>query len=615
MSKAYQSQQAGRGHNNKKGHLKMKSPDRISLAAMSRTNERVLLRGDSTQLDFQHSPTLEELTECLCFSPGDGRIWLNDQRMLMIHASSFGVFRREMIDTLGIDKTRGLLTRTGYVSGTRDAELVRQRWPNADPASIFGAGTQLHGLEGLVKVEPVHFEFDTEKGTYNGEFFWHHSSEDEEHVSAYGIGTDPVCWMELGYAMGYVSGLIGSLVIFREVECRAMGHTKCRVIGKSADQWEDAEEDLRYLNASDPEPSRSRSSAALLPAGAPGGDAVDETRMIGASAAFTAASHSLERVAGTRATVLLTGESGVGKELFATRLHRLSDRHDGPFVAFNCAAIPENLMESELFGVERGAYTGASHSRPGRFERAHGGTLFLDEIATLSLAGQSKLLRALQEQEVERVGGSRAIQVDVRVVAATNVDLRDAVECGDFREDLFYRLNVFPIHLPPLRERRDDIPLLITHFLNHYSQMHGRPVSGMTGKATRALLNYDFPGNIRELQNLIERGVIAAEAGEAVDLPHLFRNEHMPRELLFSVTAGGGLANGDATADLPGGETLLDHLSRLTSGDQPLSIDQLEQRLLHEAVDQAGGNLAEAARRVGLTRAQLAYRLKKGADS
>lgn len=590
----------------------MKAPERISLAAMSRDSDRVLLRGNSKELDFQHSPTLEELTECLSFSPGDGRIWLNDQRMLMLHASSFGVFRREMIDTLGIDRTRGLLTRTGYVSGTRDAELVRQRWPNADPASIFGAGTQLHGLEGLVKVEPVHFEFDTEKGTYEGEFFWHHSSEDEEHVAAYGIGTDPVCWMELGYAMGYVSGLIGSLVIFREVECRAMGHSKCRVIGKSADRWDDIEDDLRYLNASSKTAARSTKATSVALPEVSMGALSEDAKMIGASAAFTAASHALKRVANTRATVLLTGESGVGKELFATHLHQMSDRNAGPFVAFNCAAIPESLMESELFGVERGAFTGANHSRAGRFERAQGGTLFLDEIATLSLAGQSKLLRALQEREVERVGGSRAIPVDVRLVAATNVDLRDAVARGDFREDLFYRLNVFPITLPPLRERRDDIPLLINHFLNHYGQLHGRPVNGMTGKATQALLNYGFPGNIRELQNLIERGVIAAEEGEPVDLPHLFHNEHVPRELLYSVTATGNLTSGET--DRQEEETLLEHLVRLSGSDQPLSFDEVEQRLLREAVERAGGNLAEAARYVGLTRAQLAYRLKKGVN-
>ena len=582
----------------------MTHPGRISLADLSRLDAGVLLRGNSSQLDYQHSPTLEELTECLCFSPGDGRIWLNDQRMLLIHASSLGTLRRELIDTLGIEAARGLLTRTGYVSGTRDAQLVRQRWPDADPASIFGAGTQLHGLEGVVKVEPVHFEFDTEQGRYEGEFLWHHSSEDDEHIAAYGIGTDPACWLELGYAIGYVSGLVGRLVLFREVECRSMGSRQCRVIGKTAELWPDAEEDLRYLNP------QGYTSPAVMSAEqstvvATTAEADNSVKMIGASAAFTAASHALQKVAGTQATVLLTGESGVGKELFATMLHRLSPRSQQPFVAFNCAAIPDNLLESELFGVERGAFTGASHSRAGRFERAHGGTLFLDEIATLSAAGQSKLLRALQEREVERVGGSRAIKVDVRVVAATNEDLRDAVKRGEFREDLFYRLNVFPIPLPPLRERRDDIPLLVSHFFQHYCQLHGRLLRGMTQKATQALLNYDFPGNIRELQNLIERGVIAADEDGLVDIPHLFRNEKIPQSMIFSVNRQGALSNKPQTA----AASLWEQLQQL-AGDE-LSMEQLEQRLLQEAVERANGNLAAAARQLGLSRAQLAYRLQK----
>jgi two-component system, NtrC family, response regulator HydG len=202
--------------------------------------------------------------------------------------------------------------------------------------------------------------------------------------------------------------------------------------------------------------------------------------MVGVSSAFKAACHMLTRVAPTKASVLFTGESGVGKEMFASTLHRISPRAAKPFVAVNCAAIPDALVESELFGVERGAFTGASVSRAGRFERADGGTLFLDEIGTLSLVAQGKLLRALQEGEVERVGGTRTIKVDVRVVAATNVDLRDAVKAGRFREDLFYRLNVYPIHLPPLRERREDIPLLMSHFLHLYGRTHGRKLAGYT---------------------------------------------------------------------------------------------------------------------------------------
>ena len=585
----------------------MTNLQRISLADMAKSNQKILLKGSSRELDGQHAPTVEELTECLFFSPGDGRIWLDDQRMLLIHSSSFGLLRREMIDSLGLDKSRDILTRTGYLSGLRDAELIQKRWPDSDPASIFTAGTHLHGLEGVVKVETIHFEFDTEKGLYDGEFLWHHSSEDEEHIAAYGIGSSPACWMELGYAIGYVSGLVGSLVIFREVECQSMGHSVCRVIGKSAELWGDIREDIRFLNVTANEIENTTQADPKLNEMEPSSPE-DQLRMIGVSAAFTAATHSLKKVAPTNATVLFTGESGVGKELFASMLHKFS-RQTGPFLAFNCAAIPENLMESELFGVEKGAFTGATMSRPGRFERANGGTLFLDEIGNLNLAGQSKLLRALQEREIERVGGISPIKVNVRVIAATNVDLRKAVERGEFREDLFFRLNVFPIHLPPLRERKADIPLLINHFYHHFCALHCKSPSGMTQTARRALFNYAFPGNIRELQNLMERGVISSEEGEPIDLHHLFRNEFIPDEIIYSVNDQGNLSHSKTKTEPT--SSLLEHISQFVGTKDSIDIEMLERNLLQEAVDNAQGNLSEAARRVGLSRPQLAYRLKK----
>ena len=583
--------------------------ERISLAEMSRLGGPFFQH--EGQLSSDQSPTLEELTECLTFSPGDGRIWLNNQRMQLIHSSSIALFRSELIDSFGIQRARGILTRTGYASGSRDAALVRERWPDAELPAIFAAGTKLHALEGVVQVEPVHFEYDSQKGLYEGEFIWRHSSEDEQHITTYGIGTDPSCWMELGYAMGYVSGLVGSLVIFREVECRSLGHSICRVIGKSAELWDDIEEDLQYLNASN---TNIHSSALQSSGPERSADRVSdfessstESQMIGVSAAFTAASHSLKKVAGTQATVLLTGESGVGKELFATSLHHFSQRKEKPFVAFNCAAIPEQLMEAELFGVEKGAYTGATKSRAGRFERAEGGTLFLDEIGTLSLEGQSKLLRALQEKVIERVGGTESIVVNVRIVAATNLDLRKAVESGDFRDDLFYRLNVFPIKLPPLRERRNDIPLLVNHFFQYYCREHQRNLLGITQKATNALLNYDFPGNIRELQNIIERGVIDADEGQAVDLPNLFRNEPIPKSVLYSVNSVGTLSNQNSLST----NEITNQFSKFLANSEGISIDEVQLKILNEVVAEAKGNLSEAARRVGLTRAQLAYRLKK----
>jgi transcriptional regulator with GAF, ATPase, and Fis domain len=585
---------------------KQTNTTRVSLAELSNSQFHSILKGNSTQLNGHSSPSLEELTECLTFSPGDGRIWLNDQRMLLMHSSSFGFLRQELIERLGRDQARRLLSRTGYHSGARDAELVRQRWPDAEPAAIFIAGAQLHGLEGVVKVEPVYFEFDETKGTYTGEFYWHNSCESEEHIASYGIGNEPVCWMELGYAIGYVSGLIGSLVIFREIECKAMGHHKCKIIGKSANLWPEGERELDFLNESANLSAKPELLDIITSANQ---NQQNSSQIIGVSATFTAACHALSKVAKTQATVLFSGESGVGKELFATMLHKMSTRSQQPFIAFNCAAIPDNLLEAELFGVEKGAYTGASNSRPGRFERAHGGTLFLDELGTLSLAGQSKLLRALQEKEIERVGGIQSIKVDVRVIAATNLDLREAVKRGEFREDLFYRLNVFPIALPPLRERREDIPLLFDHFMQHYCKLHNKNLLGITRRASKALLNYDFPGNVRELQNIVERGVISADDDQALDFSHLFRNETIPQELVYSVSKDGELARKREAFGNNSVVSALQQVSQFANGS--FSLDEFERMLLEEAVQLEDGNLSAAARKLGISRAQLAYRLKK----
>ncbi|MDO8778204.1 MAG: XylR N-terminal domain-containing protein, partial [Burkholderiaceae bacterium] len=347
----------------------MPTSPRISLADVARATGTALGNFDAasvakalggfagTRMGGDAHPTIADISECLFFSPGDGRIWLQDQRMVLLHTEALGSLRREMIDSLGQAQARGLLTRAGYVSGARDAQLVRKQWPEADPLAAAIAGTRLHALEGVVKVELVSASYDPDTGSYEGEFLWHNASEDDEHIAAYGIGGSPACWMQVGYATGYVSTLLGHLVVFREINCRSMGDAHCRVVGKSADQWDDVEEDMRYLNAKEfvdtaayarPVPR----AAELPPSDAPAGDA-----MVGASSAFNAACHQLSRVARTTATVLFTGESGVGKEKFASMLHKISPRKDQPFIAVNCAAIPETLIESELFGVERGAYT------------------------------------------------------------------------------------------------------------------------------------------------------------------------------------------------------------------------------------------------------------------
>ncbi|MBI5899993.1 MAG: sigma 54-interacting transcriptional regulator [Rhodocyclales bacterium] len=588
---------------------------KISLAEVSRTTGAMLASGHSRDLDEAARPTLRDLTECLYFSPGDGRVWLNNQRMILLHNAAFGALRRELIDGMGPERARGALTRTGYVSGARDAELVRQQWPDAEPIAVLAAGTRLHAIEGIVKVEPVSIAYDAVRGNYSGEFVWHNSSEADEHIAAYGMATEAVCWMQLGYAIGYVTTLIGKLIVFRETECRAMGAPVCRVIGKPAEEWDNVEEDLRYLNVQDfvDAAGYGRDGIALAPLPAGAEDTDGSRSLVGVSPAFAACCQRLNRVAPTRATVLFIGESGTGKELFAKMLHGIGITKDVPFVSINCAAIPETLVEAELFGVERGAYTGATQSRPGRFERADGGTLFLDEINSLSLVAQGKLLRAVQTGEIERVGDTRMRRVDVRLVAASNIDLREEVRAGRFREDLFFRLNVFPILIPPLRERRDDIPLLLNHFLRHYNQRHGRAVAGFTIRAMRALLNYGFPGNIRELQNLVERGVIAAENGAAIDLAHLFISGEAQDSPLFSVSDGGSLAAEIVRAADEETPDLFRILARVAgqADTDRLSIDAVERALMKLAVERAKGKLSAAARLLGLTRPQLAYRMRK----
>ncbi len=584
--------------------------ERVSLAEAARKTGQIMARGRSEELAAGAPPTLNDLAECLFFALGDGRIWLNDQRMLLFHANTLGALRREMVEAMGLERARAMFTRIGYQQGARDAQFIRERWPDNDLTHAFAAGPRMHTLEGFVKVTTLRFEFDVEKGYYFGEFLWHDSSEADAHIAAFGLSTDPVCWMQTAYATGYTSLLFGKLVLFREVECRGMGAANCRLIGQPAAAWGDTSVELAALGMSQPE------RATLSPARAPvlagihlKPDTAAETEpkaLIGLSSSFMAARHMVERVAPTRASVLITGESGAGKELFARTLHDVSPRRDQPFVAINCAAIPDTLVETELFGVEKGAYTGAGAPRPGRFERADRGTLFLDEIGSLSLTAQGKLLRAVQEREIERVGGTRAVKVDVRIIAATNIDLRDEVGEGRFREDLFFRLNVFPIALPPLRERRDDIPLLIEYFLRHYSREHGRTVSGMTRRATEALLKYDFPGNVRELQNLIERGVVFAEDGGLVDIAHMFRRgENVPSSQFLLMQ---GRLN---PHDVAGGEAgdAVDPLKDILSRGMP--FPEIESGLYAQALDLAEGNVAAAARILGLSRASLEYRLNK----
>ena len=308
----------------------------------------------------------------------------------------------------------------------------------------------------------------------------------------------------------------------------------------------------------------------------------DRRNLIGRSAVMTRLLETVTQVAPSEATVLITGESGTGKEVIAGAIHYNSSRREGPFIKINCAAIPETLLESELFGHEKGSFTGADRRREGKFRQADGGSIFLDEVSEMSLAMQVRLLRVLQEREITRVGGEEVIRVNVRVITATNRDLPAAIEAGRFRKDLFYRLNVVTLHVPPLRERKDDIPPLAEHFLKMFAEKNRKRVRGFTPQAMDRLLRYDWPGNVRELMNTVERGVV------------LTRSEYIDEGELTPVL----LKQHEEETVLP--------------GEVPAaSLEELEKATILKTLEQTGGNKSEAARRLGITRRTLHQKLKK----
>ena len=557
------------------------------------------------------------VAEHLRFSPDAGHIQLFGQRMLLMHAQSFAEMRRELVTRLGLAGARELLTRLGYQQGFDDAQRVRALAPD-DMAATLALGVRLRETEGFVRISPIDaMRFDPANGEFWGDFLWNSPWEAEAHLQQIGVSGEPACWMMRGYADGYCTAVTGVPIYWREVECVAMGHARCRVIGKPLAAWDDlSDAELGFLQADSfvTAPVKSRAARAGTRAGAASaGTATNLEGFVGASPGFNAVARLVRRVAPTDSTVLFRGESGVGKECFARAMHSISPRATKPMVSINCAAIPPELVEAELFGVERGAYTGADHARPGRFERADGGTLFLDEISSLSLPAQGKLLRAIQEREIERVGSTQVRKVDVRIIAAANCDLRAEMEAGRFRTDLFYRLNVFPIEIPPLRERREDIPLLVSLFLERYAQRFAKAVKGLTASAWDALWDYAWPGNVRELENMVQRAVILAEAGGAIDVQHLFAGGEKLQASSFNLGAQGTLVPSGATiaADATGQQRRLaaELLQALPS------FRQIESLLVDCAMEQAGGNVSAAARLLRLQRGQVETRVKRRSGS
>jgi DNA-binding NtrC family response regulator len=473
-----------------------------------------------------------QLAELLDFRPDEGVIRFQDQRVVILSAAAMGLLRRELIDTFGTDTARRLMMRFGFADGYHDAVSVRHRMQLTDAIQGIRTGAVLHRLEGIVRAIVESISFDEETGRFAARVEWHDSYVAEQHVHHYGVSADPTCWSLVGYVSGYASACCGRDIYFRELECSAQGREHCVVEGRDAASWGETLTSLRFdFQGAElgPEVERLRGAVRSQLQEISRREKLLETRereldllrervalhaarkhFVARSAAMQEVLELAGRVAPIDTTVLVYGESGTGKEFIVRMIHDQSERAGAPFVSVNCAALTETLLESELFGHVRGSFTGASRDKAGLFEVAGSGTLFLDEIGEVAPTVQAKLLRALQEREIRRVGAERTIKVNARVVAATNRDLRAAVKNGTFREDLYFRLGAFVITVPPLRDRQDDIPALVHEFVRRSAMHVKKDVQHVSPEAMTALINYQWPGNVRELEHAIERAVILA---------------------------------------------------------------------------------------------------------
>ncbi len=529
---------------------------------------------------------LEELVD---FS--EGVVSLHGRRLVLHDMRAFAQFRRELIESAGLDRARGILTRFGYFCGQADAAAMRRIFEWKDARELLKASAVLLTLQGLARARIRLVRLDFEERRFELELSMRGSAEAEEHVAEFGTTDHAVCWITSGYASGYFSFCLGEKVYFIEERCVAKGDSLCVAVGKDAPSWgpqltnylgyftaddimgkvKELSDELRRKNR---ELAHQKSLLRKL-SPPPAAGSFHEVR----SPAFAKVVEMAARVARFDTSVLITGESGTGKEVLARHVHTLSDRSSKPFVAINCGALPESLLEGELFGHAAGAFTGAARERTGLLEQAQGGTVFLDEIGDVPTSTQVKLLRVLQEREVLRLGENRPRRIDVRIIAATNRDLRADVASERFREDLFYRLAVVEIEIPPLRERRDDILPLARLFIEKFAKRLNIKGLKMHAVCANHLLSYSWPGNVRELENTIKRAAVFSDNG--VITP----------ECLSSKI----IANPAAAPSIAAGAT---------------RMADVEQSHIRAVLAMCDGNKSHAAKTLGISQATLWRKLK-----
>jgi two-component system response regulator HydG len=519
------------------------------------------------------------------------------QRALLIDAVAMGLLRKYLVENFGFTAARAVLTQFGFAHGWRMAEAIETEFEWDTEADWRLAGARIHSLEGLFRIESGSADPLSKTGS-----MLVGSSEAEQHLLHFGRADEPMCWTICGLTSGYISRTAGKEIYVLEDRCLGKGDAGCHLLGRTREEWGDERaEELRFfegtrlkecldvslrrvtetLKATERKlRARRRALVRVAP------DVEEPLGFVAKSAPMRQLLDQARRLAKVDATVLITGESGTGKERIARLLHDESARAAGPFIAVNCGAITETLLEGELFGHARGAFTGATRDRPGLFEAANGGTLLLDEVGEVSPGMQVKLLRALQEREIRRVGETKNRKVDVRIVAATNRDLALGVARGAFRQDLYYRLNVVELHVPALRERTDDI-LPLARLLHAEAGLRmKRKVEGFAPGVADQLLRYDWPGNVRQLENTMERAV-------ALSRESRLEVEDLPEELRRVVPA-----------PVPA-------LAPVISSVKVRPLADVEKEHILAALAQNGGNQTHTAEQLGIGSATL-YRKLKG---
>jgi len=529
-----------------------------------------------------------KLEEIVRFSKG--LVSLHGRRLIIHDMYAIAQLRRELVEMVGSEQARRIFTRFGYFWGQTDAAAMKRIFQWDSITEWLKAGPELHMLQGVTKVDLKRFELDEVAEHLLIEVLWHNSVEAEEHLAELGKAKEPSCWIMVGYASGYASFCLDKSVYFIEQKCKVKGDNFCSAIGKDIDSWgseiqpylpyfhaDDIQGKIRVLTKQIRDQERKLARQQKKLEQALHGPSISSVEV--RSRRFQQVLDLANKVAKFDTSLLITGPTGVGKEVLARHIHALSPRTKGPFVAVNCTALTETLLESELFGHKAGSFTGAAKDKHGLFEEAKAGTIFLDEIGDITPAMQLKLLRVLQEGEIKRVGETRPRKLDVRVIAATNRDLDQMVSQKAFREDLYYRLQVVRIEVPPLCERQEDILPLARHFVTKCSDKLGLPNLQLGATCINFLIDYSWPGNIRELENAIEHAAVLCT-------DQMIMPEYFPT----TITKGSPQ-------------------SKAIEGPYH-SLEEVEREHIKQVLDVTNGNRAETAKILGIGSATLYRKLK-----